>query len=251
MGLRGRWSVRGESPVENGSSCTLAFDCGGESVPAILLMPSKTDRPAPAALLLHGFNLRKEHMVSAVGGELLSKGIASLAVDLPLHGERFTGILKPPRSPFEMMHRWRAAQQECRAALELLASHPDLDGSRLSIMGYSLGAFLGLKVAADLPELRALVLAAGGDIPDYVPFAAMIRTLADPIRWVRNLRGRPLLMMHGRQDTIVPHELAERLFNAAEAPKQIFWFDSGHILPQEAMGKAANWLHAALETSAA
>lgn len=251
MGLGGNWSVRGESPVENGRSFTLAFNCGGETVPAILLAPPKADRPAPAALLLHGFNLRKEHMVSAIGGELLSRGIASLALDLPLHGERFVGALKPPRSPLEMLHRWRAAQQECRLALESLASHPDLDRWKLSIVGYSLGAFLGLKVAADLSELRALVLAAGGDIPDYVPFATMIRTLADPIRWVRNLRGRPLLMMHGRQDTIMPQELAERLFDAAEPPKQIFWFDSGHILPREAMGKAATWLRAALETGAA
>jgi fermentation-respiration switch protein FrsA (DUF1100 family) len=235
-------SVREESVDPEGRSITLVFNWNGEQVPAIFLLPNRKEQPMPAALLLHGFNLKKEHMATAIGRELLSKGIASLAIDLPYHGERYTGYFKPPASPFEMMRQWRAAQQECRLALQFLAEHPELDRGRLCIIGYSLGAFLGLKVAADETYLRAFVLAAGGDLPDYIPFAGMVRMLADPVDWVRHLKGRPLLMMHGKQDTIVPPDLAERLFAAAAEPKQFLWFDSGHILPQEAMQHAAQWL---------
>ncbi len=235
-------SIREESSSPDGKSMNLVFRWNGGPVPAILMLPPLTEQPAPAALLLHGFNLKKEHMALAAGTELLSQGIASLAIDLPLHGERFTGYFTPPSSPFEMMRLWRAAQEECRLALQFLAGHPELDRNKLCLIGYSLGAFLGLKVAADEEYLRAVILAASGDLPDYVPFSGMVRMLADPIQWVRQLKGRPLLMIHGRQDTIVSPDLAERLFNAAGEPKQIEWFDSGHILPQEAMRKAADWL---------
>lgn len=234
--------VREEKNLPEGRSLTLVFRWNGQEVPAVFLLPRRQDRRVPAALLLHGFSLGKEHMAAAVGPELLRDGIASLAIDLPLHGERFAGSFKPPNSPWEMLRQWRAAQQECRLALQFLSQHPEVDRQRLCLIGYSLGAFLGLKVAADESCVRAFVLAAGGDLPDYVPFAGMVRTLADPIDWVRQLKGRPLLMMHGRRDTIVLPDLAERLYAAAAEPKELLWFDSGHILPQEAMRQAAEWL---------
>jgi len=242
MALNLNPSIREEKSSSDGRSITLVFNWNGETVPAIFMLPHRTGQPVPAALLLHGFNLKKEVMALAIGTELLARNVASLTIDLPFHGERYTGYFTPPASPFAMMNQWRAAQDECRMALQFLAGHPDVDRQKLSLIGYSLGAFLGLKVAADEDYLRAVVLAAGGDLPDYLPFAGMIRMLADPIQWARELKGRPLLMMHGRQDTIVSPDLAERLFNAAGQPKKMLWFDSGHILPQQAMEQAADWL---------
>jgi fermentation-respiration switch protein FrsA (DUF1100 family) len=85
------------------------------------------------------------------------------------------------------------------------------------------------------------VLAAGGDLPDF-PLAQLIRSVADPLRGVRALAGRPLLMVHGRRDrTILPAQ-AERLFAAAEEPKEIQWWDAGHYLPTVAVRNAAEWL---------
>jgi uncharacterized protein len=234
--------IREENSSPSGTSTTLIFEWNGETIPAVFLLPLWTDPPAPAVLLLHGFNLKKEHMADTIGKELQTKGIASLAFDLPFHGERSTGYFAPPKNPLKLMNRWRAAQQECRLALQFLMEHPRIDGRRLGLVGFSLGAFLGLKIAVDETQLRAVVLAAGGDLPNYIPFAEMIRKVANPLQWVRQLAGRPLLMMHGRQDTIVSPDLAERLFSAAGEPKQILWFDSGHILPPEAMAQAATWL---------
>ncbi|HEY0996866.1 MAG TPA: hypothetical protein VGD77_12805, partial [Gemmatimonadaceae bacterium] len=59
----------------------------GEEVPAILLLPASA-RAVPAALLLHGYTSRKERMAESLGMALLRQGIASLSIDLPLHGER-------------------------------------------------------------------------------------------------------------------------------------------------------------------
>jgi uncharacterized protein len=87
-----------------------------------------------------------------------------------------------------------------------------------------------------------VVLAAGGDLPEGTPFARLVRTVADPIRAVRALAGRPLLMVHGRADRTVTAAQAQRLFDAAGEPKELRWWDAGHYLPTAAIDEAAVWL---------
>ncbi len=234
--------IREELSSPQGKSITLAFHWNGASVPAILMIPNGNASKAPAALLLHGFSVGKESMTRSIGNELLSVGIGSLAFDLPFHGERNQGRFVPPQNPFQLMSMWNSVVEEGRLALQFLAERPEFDPDKLSLVGYSFGSFLGLKIAASEPRLKAVVLAAAGDFPDYVPFIGIIRKLADPLKWARQLKPCPLLMMHGRQDRIISPELAERLFGAAEEPKKIIWFDSDHILPQESMVQAAQWL---------
>jgi fermentation-respiration switch protein FrsA (DUF1100 family) len=110
------------------------------------------------------------------------------------------------------------------------------------VVGYSLGSYLATLQAADDPAIRAVVVAAGGDLPAGTPFTALARGLVDPIRAVRTLRGRPLLVVHGRRDRTVLPEQAERLFAAAAEPKEIRWWDAGHFLPAAAIDDAAEWL---------
>jgi uncharacterized protein len=218
----------------------------GDEVPAILLLPPAT-HPVPAALLLHGYTSRKEHVTDSIGAALARRGIASLSIDLPLHGERREAAASSSASnPLELMRRWRAALDEASEGLRDLAARPEIDAGRLAIIGYSLGAFLGVIVAAREPEVRALILAAGGDLPEGTPFGRLVRTVADPIRAVRRYAGRPLLMVNGRRDRTVRPEQAERLFAAAGEPKAMRWWDAGHYLPEESIEDAVRWLEHAL-----
>jgi hypothetical protein len=197
----------------------------------------------PAALLLHGYTSHKERMAESVGRALLGAGVASLAIDLPLHGERQGTIdARAMRSPLELVRQWRAAMAECRLAIRYLAGHPAVDGERLGLVGYSLGSFLGVIVAAEEPAVCALVLAAGGDLPADLPFGAVVRTVADPLRAARKLRGRPLLMVNGRLDRTIRPEQAERLFAAASEPKEIRWYGGGHWPPPNEIEAASAWM---------
>ena len=235
-------TTRSEGPWHGGRRIVVEFRTTGDPVPAVLLLPRER-APAPAALLLHGYTSRKEHMSEGVGAALLERGIASLAIDLPLHGTRSDPVQAQAfRNPLALVRVWRQAVSECSLALRYLAARPEVDGERLAVAGYSLGSFLAVMLAAEEARVRAVVLAAGGDLPAGTPLAAVARTVADPLRAVRKLDGRPLLMVHGRGDRTIRPEQAERLFAAAEEPKELRWWSAGHILPPEAIRYAAGWL---------
>jgi phospholipase/carboxylesterase len=90
--------------------------------------------------------------------------------------------------------------------------------------GYSQGAMVASEVAfqSDAP-LRALVVLSG--------------TLVDETSWERNFsrrRGMPVFVAHGRADTILPFEVADRFRAKLEAAGlNVTWrpFDGGHEIP--------------------
>lgn len=255
------------APVAGGTRHVLAIGRAGEAarIPALLLVPDAPAR-APAALLLHGFSSRKEQMAESIGAALLAHGIASLAIDLPLHGARIAegaatswGMAgghpravdgRAMRNPLALASAWREAQRDAKLALGYLGARGEVDRARLAVVGYSMGSFLGVQVAADERAVRALVLAAGGDLPEAMPYARALRLVADPLRAVRRFDGTPLLMVHGRRDPTVTPAQAQRLFDAAREPKTLRWYDAGHYLPVAALDDAASWLRATLAAEA-
>jgi predicted esterase len=215
---------------------------GGEAIPAILQVPAVVG-PAAAVLLLHGFSSRKERMADSIGRALASRRVASLAIDLPLHGAREAGVEGLSlRNPLAVVQKWKLAVREATVALDYLAHRQDIDASRIGIGGYSLGAYLATIVAEKNRDVRAVALAAGGDLPPQTPFGALVRSIADPRRAVRGLNGRPLLMVNGRFDQTVRPEQARALFEAAAEPKELRWYDGGHWPPQSAIEIVADWL---------
>lgn len=239
--------VTSEGVFAGGRRVTLSFKVGdGDAVPSVLLLPAGATR-APAALLLHGYSSRKEQMAESVGRALLRAGVASLAIDLPLHGDRESRLNdRTMHNPLVLVQRWKEALADCSAGLRYLAARPEVDATRLSIAGYSMGSFLGVLTAAREPSVNALVLAAGGDLPDDTPFERLVRQVADPLKAIRKYAGRPVLMIHGTRDRTVTPAQAQRLFDAASEPKELNWIDSGHRLPDSAIASGADWLAAQL-----
>ena len=240
-----RQSIRERVAVAGGTRMLLelrADELGDAAVPAILQLPDVAS-PVPGALLLHGYTSRKEMMSDSIGGALMAVGIATLAIDLPMHGERLpAGTRRMGMQPLELMRNWKLALAEASIGLRYLAARPEIDGTRLSLVGYSLGAYLGVSVAARDGAVRAIVLAAGGDLPADLPFGAIVRSVVDPASAVRKLEGTPLLMVNGRRDRTVTPDQAKRLFEAAREPKEIRWWNAGHYLPAAAIDEAAGWL---------
>ena len=236
-------NVDSERAVRGGRELHLTYRVDDDHpVPAILLLPDHA-APVPGAVLVHGYSSRKEHVAEPVGKALLTRGIASLSLDLPLHGTRADEVQKQSMfDPVGVVKLWRQALADVRLGLRYLGARAEVDAERLSLLGYSMGSFLSVVIAADDPSVRALIVAAGGDLPDGTPFSGVARMVADPIRAVRKLNGRPLLMVHGKRDRTVTPAQARRLFEAAAEPKEMLWYDAGHYLPAEASKAVAMWL---------
>jgi dienelactone hydrolase len=238
-------SIRRTARIARGLDRTLDLTHGDEIVPANWLTPA-AEEPVPAVLLLHGFSSSRGRMSQAVGRPLLASGVASLALDLPYHGERSTASGAMPKNPLALVGAWRTAVAEARAAVDWLTAQPEVDAARIGVIGYSLGGFLALMTAADEPRLHVVALAAAGDLPDQTPYAAMVRSVVDPQRAARKLAGRPLLLLNGRRDTTTRPAQAERLFAAAEEPKSLLWYDGGHWPPPAAIDQVVQWMAAEL-----
>jgi dienelactone hydrolase len=225
------------------SKCSFSLPVGnGEAVPSVFQIPEGA-AAVPGVLLLHGFTSRKERVAESIGRSLAVRGVASLAIDLPMHGARQgRSESLSLRNPLALVQTWKLAVREANQAIEYLAAQEAIDPGRLAIAGYSIGAYLAMVVAADNPRVRAIALVAGGDLPEQTPFLSFVRGVADPRRAARSLAGRPLLMVNGKRDRTVTPAQARALFAAASEPKELRWYDGGHWPPETAIDDVALWL---------
>ncbi len=256
-----------EKVMETEEAVTLKvrFDSANKERPVgLLTLPKQGKAPHPVVLLLHPLGANKEAM-GRLAGELAKKGIASLALDAPMHGERAEQA--PPeltaRTAAGMQRRFVQAVVDYRRALDYLSTRKDVDMKRIGALGVSMGGFTGVLLAAVDERVKAIVVeAAGGDwltitlkavgaigerLREQIgenPSEETKRIVAtiDPLNFVARLKGRPLLIQHGKKDSIVPPECAQKLFDAAHPPKEMQWFDSDHALPPEARERAVIWL---------
>ena len=140
--------------------------------------------------------------------------------------------------------------QDVIAAFEYMQSRPDVNPERIGLIGESMGGAAVLLATVELPKVKAVVVES--------TFTSLEDNVADSIRddfhlpaypltnlhlwFVSQLGGypanalrpidaipqispRPLLIMHGDADSLLPIHNAERLFAAAGEPKRL------HIFP--------------------
>ena len=113
---------------------------------------------------------------------------------------------------------------DARAARAWLARKAGVAESRIVLMGESLGGAVAVDLATD--GARALVLEnTFSSLPDvgtyhypWAPVRLLMRTRFDSVRKIAAYHG-PLFQSHGDRDTVVPLDLARRLFDAANEPK--------------------------------
>ena len=107
---------------------------------------------------------------------------------------------------------------DTHAALDYLLGRDDVDPARIGTFGYSLGGVIGLSAAAKRPEIRAV--AAIAPFSSWKAIArdhlggvggVLARTGVDAETAAAQLGERPLLLLHGDADHIVPAAHSQRL----------------------------------------
>jgi dienelactone hydrolase len=231
----------------------------GETVPAMLYRPAGGPA-APVVLFLHGLGGDRTN-VSLLAPFLCPAGIAALSIDAQYHGNRKAEGKAVFSSDLLMtLQAFRQTIVDNRRALDYIASRPDLDASRVVLIGASMGGIMGSIVAGlDERVKAALLIVGGGDLVtlfqesqiaaasatrgvlgEIEPFRPVLEFI-EPTRFVAHIAPRPLWMLNGRGDQIIPPQCAQALFDAAADPKQIEWYDGGtsggHIPPLPVLGR--------------
>ena len=141
-----------------------------------------------------------------------------------------------------------------RRAMDLLLAQDHVDARRFAFVGHDFGGMYGVLAGSfDQRPAHYVVMAATPRFPDWYLYSpklegeareAFIRQFSafDPITHVSNLSPAPILFQFGTDDPHVSKERAEEFFNAAQQPKEICWYESGHGLSEQATLDRKNWL---------
>lgn len=182
---------------------------------------------------------------------LAQHGIPSLFVYMAHYGPRRPAgskvrLLSP--NVDQSMTAIRQSVLDCRCATAWLASRPEVDPTRLGLVGTSLGSLVGANVAGAEPRLKnvCLLLPGGGlvdalyDHPRAKPYLPLVTLLggkdglkkliapAEPLTYAAQLKQRNLLLVAASRDDVLPPSGAKALWEATGKQK-IVWFDSTHV----------------------
>lgn len=195
---------------------------------------------APVLLYLHGARF------NVVGSafrmrRMQALGFSVLAIDYRGFGKSTPGL------PSEAM-----AYEDARAAWQWLAKlYPQRPRY---IFGHSLGGAIAIDLAAHVSdETGTLVEGTFTSIADVVrsfkwgwlPVSPLITQRFEAIDRVNRV-GAPLLVVHGSADTLIPHALGQRLFDAATGRKAFVLVEGGTHHNTNAVG-ASQYRTALLE----
>ena len=204
-------------------------------------------------ILCHGLGANRVGMLPQAA-LLAEHGYGSFLFDFRAHGE----------SEGEMVTYGYAETDDVLAAVDYLLSRPDVDPQRIGTLGGSLGAATAIRAAARSTHLKAVVaesaftsledevassFTAFSGLPAF-PFAPLTVAFAQrqtglrisevrPIDDIPSIAPRPVFIIHGTDDDLIPAEQGLRLYEAAGDPKELWMVDMmGHgsalgIFPDE------------------
>jgi len=219
-----------------------------ERVPALVCVPRAAEPPLPCIILLHGLGQDKS-LINDIHPKYMKSGYAMICIDSQYRGERERpGKRFISFNMFETRQTFAQTIVDARRAVDFLETRNDIDPDQIVLLGASMGGILGATAAAHEPRIQgALLLYAGGNLRRLLAESTIIyprttwwrSTLAgasgiilrevDPLRHIGRISPRPVLMINGSRDTVVPPRCAEELFAAAGEPKELIWHDSDHI----------------------
>ncbi len=221
-------------------------DTVGEIVPVLLCTPRDKKGPFPLVIATHGLLSNKAQVCGQVAWALAEQGYATLAADMPCHGERPGDLLKMSDAGSRQTRfpLYQQAVVDVRQLMDLAEQLPQIDAKAgIRLVGYSMGSWISSTAGPADPRVKAIVLMVGGafDIPEAALKDPKV-SACDPRISLQHFTDKPVLFLNGKTDGIVAPEHSKRLFAACPEPKKQIWYDSGHFLPREACTDAAKWL---------
>src|SRR5271156_4208639 len=152
----------------------------GPGDPFYTLFPKPVSQRPPAVVLIHGFTGDRV-LMSGLARRLAENGYAVLAIDVNGHGEN--------RNPFNGgLADSDSLRADVKRAVDYLRSSDLVDGSRIVVMGHSMGAGAALDYATHDPNLKGAVMISGGWTlgPERPKNALFVFAQRDPVEGIQD-----------------------------------------------------------------
>ncbi len=172
-----------ESPIQ---PVPAVFQSGGKAIRLDAYLPESANRPLPAIIALHGAGGSVSGM-ERYASLLAQQGFAIYL----LHYFDRSGIESADKPT--IMRNFPLWMKTLWDAISFVETQPLVDGKRIALLGFSLGAYLSLANSAIDHRVKAVVEFFGG-MPKEMNF--FMRRLC------------PVLILHGEADQTVPVEEA-------------------------------------------
>jgi uncharacterized protein len=213
--------------------------------------------PRPAVIVLHGAGSRKENHAD-FARVAAGQGFVAMTFDNRGHGET-EGDLGP------------RAVADIGRLVRFLADRPEVDEQRIALRGSSMGGLFAIHVAAVTPQAAGVIAicpaperllledvrkVANGEPPRPDSALASMRIDArgmaawleehDVRQAVELLGSKPLMLVHARDDEVIPYRFSDELYERAADPKRLLLLAGGdHRSAQhdtEIQGESLRWL---------
>jgi uncharacterized protein len=217
-----------QGPPEDDGNTSLSivrFQSRDALIAALLRIPrSKPDTSIPGIVLLPGATVSKERE-QKLAKHLADLGYASITLD-----QRNLGAIDA-KADLQMFLRGEEPTEhrmvyDALAAAEILRSRPEVDPESIIYAGESnAGRFAIIACALDRAARGVLAISTCGYGTDAA--VAMDKDLVrfyrsiDPETYLNEIAPRPLVMIHSRNDTVIPYQLAEQTYARGTQPKRL------------------------------
>ena len=141
----------------------------------------------------------------------------------------YRGYGKSQGSPSE-----EGTYRDAEAAYRYLTEAKRFPSGKLIIFGESLGNGIALETALRhgpkvliMESAFTSIVAMGREVFPWLPVRLMVRTQYDNLAKIPRIHC-PVLVMHSRQDRVVPFRMGQALFAAAPQPKEFLELQGGH-----------------------
>ena len=144
--------------------------------------------------------------------------------------------------------------KDLQRALDELLGQPGIDAKRVAYVGHDFGAMFGAALAGMDRRPKAWALQAGASRfanwylfgppmtePARSKYVDSLKAI-DPVEHIARVAPAPVFFQFATRDFYVPHDDAERLWQAAKQPKKIVFYDAVHEMNNQAREDRIEWL---------
>lgn len=237
----------------------------GRSLPGLFYPADKAG--APTVLHINGMDSPKELFPNAVDNPYTLRGVNVFIVDGPGQGEsllRKTRIRPDNFAP------------AMKAAIDYIHARPEVDKERFGVIGYSMGTFWAMQLAACEPRVKAVATGAGCYGPHYGIWQQASPHFKKQFMYMSGIRDEetfdrvgeqyflsdaelasircPVMMLHGEYDPLSPVHHAYRVYEGISGPKELWVTENdahspgtgSHLGGLAAFGTLIDWMRDAL-----